>query len=60
MDDDFFNEVWEALSEEDSLHSLDEMYNSENYKEVIDKFKAKTKEIAKKRIKELQKLISGQ
>ena len=60
LDDDLFNEVWETLSEENNLNSLNEIYNSENYKEVIDKFKAKTKEIAKKRIKELQKLISGQ
>jgi hypothetical protein len=60
LDDDLFNEVWETLSEENNLNSLNDIYNSENYKEVIDKFKAKTKEIAKKRIKELQKLISGQ
>jgi len=57
MDDDFFNEVWESLSEEDNLHSLDEMYNSENYKEVINRFKKKTKEIASNKIKELQKYL---
>lgn len=57
MNGDFFNEVWEALSEEDNLHSLDEMYNSENYKEVITKFKNKTKEIASNKIKELQKYL---
>jgi hypothetical protein len=32
-----FNEVWESLSQEDVLHSLDEIYNSDNYKEVITK-----------------------
>ena len=57
MDDSFFNEVWEALSAEDELHSLDELYNSPNYKEVIEKFKNKSKEIATRKIKELQKLL---
>lgn len=57
MDDDFFNEIWESLSEEDQLHSLDEMYNSDRYKEVIAKFKNKTKEIASNKIKELQKYL---
>lgn len=60
LDDDLFNEVWETLSEEDNLHSLNELYNSDNYKEVIEKFKLKTKEVAKKKIKSLQKLINGQ
>ena len=57
MPDDFFNEVWESLSEEDNLHSLDELYNSDNYKEVIDKFKNKTKEIASSKIEKLQKYL---
>ena len=57
MDDDLFNEVWESLSEEDALHTLDEMYNSDNYKEVIDKFKKRTREIASRKIKELQKVL---
>ena len=57
LDDDLFNEVWEALSEEDNLHSLNELYESDNYKEVISKFKNKTKEIATQKIKELQKLL---
>lgn len=58
LDDDIFNEVWESLSKEDQLHTLDEIYNSENYKEVINKFKAKTKEIALNKIKSLQKFIN--
>ena len=58
LDDDIFNEVWEALSEEDKLHSLDEMYNTKDYKKVISKFKNKTKEIAAKKIAELQNLIA--
>jgi hypothetical protein len=39
------------------LHSLDEIYNSDNYKEVITKFKNKTKEITSNKIKELQKYL---
>ena len=57
LDDDIFREVWESLSEEDDLHTLDEIYNSDNYKEVISKFKNKTKEIALDKIKQLQKLV---
>lgn len=57
MPDSLFNEVWESLSQEDVLHSLDEMYNSDNYKEVITKFKNKTKEITSDKIKELQKYL---
>jgi len=57
LDDDIFQEVWEALSEEDNLHSLNDIYNNGNYREVINKFKAKTREIAKTKIRELQKLL---
>ena len=57
LDNDIFNEVWESLSEQDNLHQLDELYNSDNYKEVITKFKNKTREIASRKIKELQKLL---
>lgn len=58
LDNDIFNEVWESLSEEDELHSLDEMYNTERYKEVIAKFKNKTKEIVNQKIRNLQKIIN--
>jgi len=58
LDDDIFNEVWEALSQEDNLHSLNEIYESDNYKQVINRFKLKTREIVNKRIKELQKIIN--
>lgn len=57
MNDDLFNEIWESLSEEYNLHSLNEMYNSKNYKEVITKFKNKTKEIVSNKIEELQKYL---
>ena len=45
IDDDLFSEV------------LDEIYNSKDYQKAIDKIKSKTKEIAVRRIKELQKLL---
>jgi len=58
LDDDLFNEVWESLSKEDALHDLNDLYNSENYKEVINKFKIRTKQIARGKIEQLQKLLS--
>ena len=58
LDDDLFNEVWESLSKEDNLHDLNELYNGENYKQVINKFKARTRQIARGKIEELQKLLS--
>ena len=57
MDDDIFNETYEALSEEDTLHSLNDIYNSPNYKEVINKFKSKAKEIAQNKVNSLTKLF---
>ena len=60
VDDNLFQEVLEELAEKDGLSDINSLYNSENYQKVIDKVKTKTKEIAKRRIKELQKLISGQ
>jgi hypothetical protein len=36
------------------------MYQSKDYKKVIDRIKSKTKEIAQRKIKTLQKLINGQ
>ena len=40
-----------------AMLDLESIYNSENYKDVIDKVKNKTKKIANKKIKELQKLL---
>ncbi len=57
MDDDLFNEVWESLSEENNLHNLNELYDSPQYKEVINKFKNRTKEIVSNKIKDLQKYL---
>ena len=57
VDNDLFSEVLNEL-ETDGLYDLESIYNSENYKDVIDKVKNKTKKIANRRIKELQKLLS--
>ena len=59
LDDDLFQEVWESLSEEDGLHTLSEIYESEDYQKVIDKFKARTKEIAQEKINELHKILEA-
>ena len=56
IDDDLFTQVLEEL-EDEGLTNLDEIYRSANYKQTIDKVKSKTKEIALRQIKELQKLI---
>lgn len=57
VDDDFLSEVLDELSGE-GLSNLNDIYNSENYKQVINKVKSKSKEIATRKIKELQKLIA--
>lgn len=58
LDDDIFNEVWESLSEEDNLHSLNELYDSDRYKEVIARFKNRTRKVVSEKIKDLQKLLN--
>lgn len=57
VDDTLFGEVLEELSTKEGLSDINNIYNSKNYKTVIDKVKSKTKEIAARKIKELQKLI---
>lgn len=54
VDDSLFEEVLEELGE---TFDMDRMYNSPRYKEVINKVTAKTKEIAARKIKELQALL---
>jgi hypothetical protein len=44
--------------QDEGLYNLDEAYNSENYKEIIDKVKSKTKEIALRKIEKLQGLLN--
>ena len=60
VDDNLFEEVLDELKEKEGLFNLNELYNSKDYDKVIKRVKSKTKEIAQRRIKELQKLISGQ
>ena len=57
VDDDIFGEVLDELREREGLLNLNELYESKDYKRVIDRVKSKTKEVAARRIKELQKLI---
>ena len=60
VDDNLFQEVLEELDKEEGLSDINSLYDSENYQQVIDKVKAKTKEIANRRIKMLKKLVNGQ
>ena len=57
VDDDLFSEVLDELKDE-GLMDLEETYNSKDYKEVIDKVRSKTKEVAINKIKELQKILN--
>lgn len=56
LDESLFEEVLESL-EDEGLSDLNNLYNSENYKEVINKVKSKTKEIINKRIELYKKLL---
>ena len=57
IDDDFFGEVLEELSKENEMLDLNSMYNSKDYKKVINIIKGKTKELAARKIREFQKFI---
>lgn len=56
IDDDLFSEVLDELKNE-GIYDIDVLYNSKDYKQIIDKVKLKTKEIVSKKIKKLQKLL---
>lgn len=56
VDDNLFGEVLKELADE-GLIDLEKMYNSSQYKVVIDKVKDKTKEIVTRKIEEFKKLI---
>ena len=60
VDDNLFQEVLEELAEKEGLVDINSLYNSKEYRQVIDKVKNKTKEIANRRIKMLKKLVNGQ
>lgn len=57
LDDDLFNEAYEALSENYLPGQIGDMYKSDDYQIVIDGFKEKVKEIAKKKIEQLEKAL---
>jgi hypothetical protein len=57
VDDDLFQEVLDELAEKEGLKDINSLYNSEKYQQVIDKVKAKTKEIAARKIKNLKKFL---
>lgn len=54
VDDSLFGEVLEELGE---AFDMDRMYNSPRYKDVINAVKTKTKEVAARKIKQLQALL---
>lgn len=57
IDDNLFSEILDELQEKENLKNLNEVYNSKDYKKVISKVQSKAKEIAARKIKELQKLL---
>lgn len=56
IDDDLLSEVLDALKDE-GLYNLEQLYQTKDYKKVISKIKAKTKEIVEKKINLLKKLL---
>lgn len=56
VDDSILEEVLDELSGE-GLKNLDEIYNSKDYQQVIEKVKSKTLEVVSRKIKMLQKLL---
>ena len=57
INDSLFSEVLDELKEKEGLIDIEKLYNSKDYKKVIDRVKSKTKEIALRKINELQKII---
>lgn len=58
VDDDLFQEVLDELSEKEGLNDIQALYHSKDYKKVIDKVKAKTREIATRKVKALKRLLA--
>jgi hypothetical protein len=57
VDDDLFAEVLQELSEKEGISDIEALYKSADYKKAIDKVKAKTKEIAARKVKALKRLL---
>jgi len=58
VDDELLQEVLEELAEKEGLYDLESVYQTEQYQQVIDKLKAKAKEIANRKIQKLKKLLN--
>jgi hypothetical protein len=58
VDDSLFQEVLEELAEKEGINDIQALYNSKDYKKAIDKVKAKTREIAARKVKALKRLLA--
>ena len=58
VDDNLLEEVFDELGKKEGLSNLQELYETEDFQQVIDAVRAKTKEIAAKRIKAYKQLFS--
>lgn len=58
VDDSLLEEVFDELGKKEGLSNLQELYETEDYQQVIDAVKAKTREIAAKKIKSYKRLFS--
>ena len=57
VDDELFSEVLSELAEKEGIMDIEALYKSPDYKKAIDKVKAKTKEIAARKVKALKRLL---
>ena len=57
VDDSLFQEVLEELAEKEGINDIQALYHSKDYKKVIDKVKAKTREIVSRKMKSFKKLL---
>jgi len=58
VDDGLFTEILESLQEDGyDIDNLDQVFNTKDYKKVIDIVKGKAKELAENKIKAYQKLF---
>lgn len=57
VDDELFSEVLEELAKKEGLTDIEALYNSKDYKKVINKVKSKTKEIVARKVREFQNLL---
>ena len=58
VDDELFSEVLSELAEKEGIMDIEALYKSSDYKKAIDKVKAKTKEIAARKVKALKRLLA--